>query len=196
MAGIGLMVGACADAFYYHFGAWGALDMNGKSAEVVAAFVASLEVSTEFITCLTRFGRVFGGFGMLVFGFGLLKWEVLPGYIGGVAVLIGLSAMALTMGLPDDLHLYTPVFHLYALWLLSTGVVTLRTGLRAECSRNSPVFVQRLHGRSKPRWFRKDHIDQEAAQDRNRNHDVHKTHQRQDTQPLGDHRYPPLAVQP
>ena len=69
---------------------------------------------------------------MLVFGFGLLKWKVLPGYIGGVAVLIGLSAMALTMGLPDDLHLYTPVFHLYAMRLLSTGVVTLRTGLRTS----------------------------------------------------------------
>lgn len=28
----GLMIGACAEAFYYHFGAWGALDMPGNSA--------------------------------------------------------------------------------------------------------------------------------------------------------------------
>ncbi len=64
IAVVGLMVGACADAFYYHFGAWGALDMHGKSAEAIAAFVASLEVSTEYVTCLVRFGRVSGGFGM------------------------------------------------------------------------------------------------------------------------------------
>lgn len=129
VAVIGLMVGACADAFYYHFGAWGALDMHEKPPEAVAAFVASLEVSSEYVSCLVRFGRVFGGFGMLVLGCGLLKWKVLPNFIGGVAAVIGLAAMALTMGLPDDLHFYLPVFHLHALWLLTVGVITLRSGI-------------------------------------------------------------------
>ena len=36
--------------------------------------------------------------------------------------------MGLTMGLPDDLSLYRPVFHLNALWLAAMGVATLTLG--------------------------------------------------------------------
>ena len=39
--------------------------------------------------------------------------------------LLGAVGMALTMGLPDNLSLYRPVFHLNALWLAAFGVVTL-----------------------------------------------------------------------
>lgn len=38
--------------------------------------------------------------------------------------------MAITMGLPDDLDLYLPVFHLHAFWLAAVGFVTLRSGIR------------------------------------------------------------------
>jgi len=130
VATIGLMIGAAGVAFYYHFGAWGALDMHGKSAEAVGAFVASLKIGTEYVTCLVRFGRVFGGFGLLVLGFGLLHWKVLPAWVGIIAMVIGVAAMAITMGLPDDLDLYLPVFHLHALWLAAVGFVTLRSGIR------------------------------------------------------------------
>ena len=54
MAGAGMMVSALATAFYYHFGAWGALDMDGESPETIRAFVESLRVSTEYVTCLVR----------------------------------------------------------------------------------------------------------------------------------------------
>jgi hypothetical protein len=127
---IGLMVGAAGSAFYYHFGAWGALDMDGKSAEVIQAFVGSLKISAEYVTCLVRFGRVFGGFGLLLLGVGVMVWKVLPAWAGAVAVFIGVVAMALTMGLPDDLDLYLPVFHLYALWLAGIGGVILKSGVR------------------------------------------------------------------
>lgn len=130
IAVIGLMVGACGEAFYYHFGAWGALDTHGKSAEAARELVASLKLSTEYVTCLIRFGRVFGGFGLLLLGWGLLKWKVLPSWAGGIAAFIGVAAMAITMGLPDDLDLYLPIFHLHALWLAAVGWVTLRSGIR------------------------------------------------------------------
>ena len=68
MAGAGMMVSALATAFYYHFGAWGALDMDGESPETILAFVESLRVSTEYVTCLVRFGRVFSGLGFVVLG--------------------------------------------------------------------------------------------------------------------------------
>ena len=130
VATVGLMVGAAGAAFYYHFGAWGALEMHGKSAEAVSGFLASLKVGTEYVTCLVRFGRVFGGFGLLVLGFGLLAWKVLPAWTGIIAMVIGVAAMAITMGLPDDVDLYLPVFHLHALWLAAVGFVLLRSGIR------------------------------------------------------------------
>ena len=48
------------------------------------------------------------------------------------AALVGLSAMALTMGLPDDLALYVPVFHLTAAWFGVSGIVSLRSGIRLD----------------------------------------------------------------
>lgn len=54
----GLVMTALAYAFYYHFGAWGSIDMDGKSDEEIQEFIASLRVSAEYITCWVRFGRI------------------------------------------------------------------------------------------------------------------------------------------
>ncbi len=129
VASAGLVVSALAAAFYYHHGAWGALDLAGKPAEAANAFVDALRVDTEYVTCLVRFGRVFTGLGLVAIACGLLRWRVLPVWVAGVAGLIGLSAMALTMALPDHLSYYQPIFHAGAAWLLATGVVILRSGL-------------------------------------------------------------------
>ena len=127
--GTGLMMAAVAAAFYYHFGAWGSVDMEGKSNEAIQRFVDSLRVSTEYVTCLVRFGRVFIGVGQIVLAIGLLlqtgPW---PPWLVGWGGLLGVVGMVLTMGLPDDLSLYRPVFHLNALWLAAFGVITLTIG--------------------------------------------------------------------
>jgi hypothetical protein len=132
VATAGMFVGAVGAAFYYHHGAWGALDLHGKSAEEVRQFVDALRVDTEYVTCLVRFGRVFSGLGIVLLGCGVIKWNVLPGWIGWVAVGIGLAAMGVTMLMPNDLWLYQPVFHGMALWLLGTGAVILRDGVRVD----------------------------------------------------------------
>ena len=113
VAAAGLMVGAAGAAFYYHFGAWGALEMVGKSEAEIRGYVDSLRNDTEYITCLVRFGRVFSGFGLLVMAAGLLKWKILPVWLGVFPAIIGLGAMAVTMGFPDDMHFYLPVFHVW-----------------------------------------------------------------------------------
>ncbi|MCH7687079.1 MAG: hypothetical protein IH899_10430 [Planctomycetes bacterium] len=64
----GIFITALAHAFYYHHGAWGALEMQGKSEQQILAFVESLRVDTEYVTCLVRFGRVFTGLGLLLLG--------------------------------------------------------------------------------------------------------------------------------
>jgi hypothetical protein len=129
----GMIVGALGAAFYYHHGVWGALEMNGKSGVEIRMFVDALRVDTEYVTCLVRFGRIFYGLGLLVLGSGLIKWKILPLWIGWTAVAIGLAAIALTM-LLTDMSLYMPVFHVNAFWLLLVGVAILRSGLRVNVS--------------------------------------------------------------
>jgi hypothetical protein len=135
VAGAGWIVAAVAAAYYYHFGAWGAVEMNGKAAGAVQSYVDSLRTGTEYVTCLVRFGRVFTGLGLVVLGAGLLKWKLLPAWAGLGALGIGAAAMALTMAFPDNLALYTPVFHLKSLWLMATGTVILRSGVRSNLDR-------------------------------------------------------------
>ena len=129
VATAGLIVGAVGAAFYYHFGVWGSLQMSGKAEGSIQSFVDSLRISTEYVTCLVRFGRVFSGLGLLVLALGLLKWNVFPSWIGLSAAAIGVASMAVTMFFPDHLSLYLPIFHCKALWLLATGIQTLRSGI-------------------------------------------------------------------
>src|SRR5262245_34438741 len=125
----GMIVGALGAAFYYHHGAWGALQLAGKPSEQAKLFADSLLIDTEYVTCLVRFGRVFTGLGMVTLAGGLLAWRVLPAWVGVTAGLIGLAAMAITMGKPDQLHLFMPVFHCFSAWLAATGVAVLLRGI-------------------------------------------------------------------
>ncbi len=140
VASSGMLVGSLAAAFYYHHGAWGALALAGRTPQEAQAFVEALRVDTEYVTCLTRFGRVFGGLGLVVLSWGVLRYRFLPAWSGLVAGIVGLSAMALTMGLPDRLAYYLPIFHVMVLWMLATGVVLFRSGVNlARTSLRGPV---------------------------------------------------------
>jgi hypothetical protein len=129
VASSGMLVGALAAAFYYHHGAWGALTLAGKSPLEARGFAEALRVDTEYVTCLVRFGRVFGGLGLVVLAWGILRYRFLSTCLGLVAGLIGLAAMALTMGLPDHLSYYLPIFHAEVIWMLVTGVAIFRKGV-------------------------------------------------------------------
>ncbi len=129
VASSGMVVGALAAAFYYHHGAWGALTLAGKTPLEAQAFAEALRVDTEYVTCLVRFGRVFGGLGLVVLAWGMLRYRFLSTWLGLVAGILGLGAMALTMGLPDHLSYYLPIFHAEVLWMFATGVALIRRGV-------------------------------------------------------------------
>ena len=96
--GASAIVAALASAFYCHCAAWGAVEMADRSKAERSAHVASLRVPTEYVTCLTRFGRVFYGLGQLVLALGLLQIALLPAWLAIVAAAVGVGAIALTMG--------------------------------------------------------------------------------------------------
>ncbi|MDX1642810.1 MAG: hypothetical protein R3244_00485 [Thermoanaerobaculia bacterium] len=126
VAALGLAVGALGEAFYYHHGAWGALQLDEAPANVVATYVQGLRLDTEYVTCLVRFSRVFFGLGQLVLAAAFLKWRLVPSVLGWAAVVLGVAAMLLTMAFGDNLEYYRPVFHLNAAWLAALGGVMLR----------------------------------------------------------------------
>jgi len=128
---MGALVGALGAAFYYHVGAWGAMELQGRDEPEVLAFIAAARVSTHYATCLVRFGRVFFGLGQLVLAAGLLRAGALPAWIGYGGVLLGLSAIAVTMAGPDQLERYRPIFHLNAAWMLAIGITAITAGLGA-----------------------------------------------------------------
>lgn len=140
----GAFVGALAEAFYYHHGAWGAQEVAGQGPAAAQAFVAALRADTEYVTCLTRFSRVFGGLGLVLLAWGLLRGGLLPAWLAVIAGLLGLAAMALTMGLPDRMGLYRPVFHLHALWLAVTGLVIGCGGLPWRRDDPRPMYIPAL----------------------------------------------------
>lgn len=127
--GAGMVVGCLAKAWYYHYAVWGGLEVQGRPADEGVAearrLAERLDLTTHYVTCLTRFGRVFFGLGQVVLAAGLWGGAVLPDWWALAAAILGVAAMALTMLLPDHLHLFRPVFHLNTLWLVAGGAVLL-----------------------------------------------------------------------
>lgn len=125
---VGALVGALGSAFYYHMGAWGAVDLDGRGEDEAQRFVAGLRPLTHYATCLVRFGRVFFGVGQLVLAAGLLRAGIVPSGLAWAAGGLGAAAIAVTMAKPDELERYRPIFHLNAAWMLLLGVAAIRAG--------------------------------------------------------------------
>ena len=122
---IGTMTLAIAAAFYYNFGAWGVGQTMDKAPEQVQEFVNNILPTNQYVTCLIRFGRIFSGTGLVLIGIALIKSKMLPVWLGGFTVLLGLSAVAIILAIPDNFNVYQPLFHLKSLWLIAMGVILL-----------------------------------------------------------------------
>jgi hypothetical protein len=54
------------------------------------------------------------------------------GFVAAIMALAALAAIVLIMALPENLDYYRPIFHINSLWLLATGIVIIRNGLRLQ----------------------------------------------------------------
>jgi len=87
---VGTFTIAIAMAFYYNFGAWGVGETSGKSPEEIALFMESILYTNQYVTCFVRFGRIFSGVGLVLLGFGFVKWKLLPSWLSWFTILLGL----------------------------------------------------------------------------------------------------------
>ncbi|WP_190811319.1 hypothetical protein [Flagellimonas sp. S3867] len=121
---------AIASAFYYNFGAWGVGLTAGKSVAEIQEFMDKILYTNQYVTCFVRFGRVFSGVGLVLLGLGFVKWKIISGWLSWFTVLLGLAAMGIVMGIPDNFEIYKPIFHIKAVWLMVMGIFILRQGIK------------------------------------------------------------------
>ena len=120
---------AIANAYFYNFGAWGVGETAGKTAMEIEAFVNDILFTNQYVTCFIRFGRVFSGVGLVLLGFAFIKWHMVSKLLGWFTALLGLAAMVVIMGIPDNFEIYKPLFHVKVVWLVAMGAVILKNGI-------------------------------------------------------------------
>ena len=126
---IGTFTLAIANAYFYNFGAWGVGETAGKTAMEIEAFVNDILYTNQYVTCFIRFGRDFSGVGLVLLGFAFIKWHMVSKLLGWFTALLGLAAMVVIMGIPDNFEIYKPLFHVKVLWLVAMGAVILKNGI-------------------------------------------------------------------
>jgi len=126
---VGTFTIAIAAAYYYNYGAWGVGQTMGKSPAEIQEFLDRTLYTNQYVTCFVRFGRIFSGVGLILLGFGLLKWHIVNKLLGWFTVLLGLTAMGIILSIPDNFEVYKPVFHVKVVWLVTMGVFILLKGI-------------------------------------------------------------------
>jgi len=129
---VGTFTIAIAAAYYYNFGAWGVGQTAGKSPTEVQEFMDNILYTNQYVTCFVRFGRIFSGVGLVLLGYGLIKWKIVGQWLGWFTVLLGLVAMGIILAIPDNFEIYKPVFHIKVIWLVAMGVTLLRQGVKLQ----------------------------------------------------------------
>ncbi len=126
---IGTFTLAIGSAYFYNYGAWGVGQTAGKSAAEIQEFMDGLLFTNQYVTCFFRFGRIFSGVGLVLLGFGLVKWKIVGAWLGWFTILLGVAAMGIILSIPDNFEIYKPLFHIKVIWLVSMGAVILKQGV-------------------------------------------------------------------
>ena len=129
---VGTFTLAIAAAFFYNFGAWGVGKTMDKSPDEIQTFMDSILPINQYVTCFVRFGRIFSGVGLILLGFGFIKWKIIDAWLGYFTILLGFAAVVLILAIADNFELYKPLFHLKNVWMLAMGVIILTKGLNVS----------------------------------------------------------------
>lgn len=129
MAIIGTFTLAIAAAYFYNFGAWGVGKTMDKTPEEVQAFMNGILYTNQYVTCFIRFGRIFSGVGLILLGFGFIRWKIVGSWLGWFTLILGFAAMLIILLIPDNFEIYKPIFHIKVIWLIAMGAMILKNGV-------------------------------------------------------------------
>lgn len=129
---IGTFTLAIASAYYYNHGAWGVGQTSGMSPVELDGFMENLLFTNQYVTCFTRFGRIFSGVGLVILGTGFLKWSMFSQVLSWFTIVLGIVAMSIILFIPDNFEIYKPIFYVKVVWLLAMGAILLRKGIYLE----------------------------------------------------------------
>lgn len=129
---IGTFTLAIASAYYYNHGAWGVGQTSGMSPAELDGFMENLLFTNQYVTCFTRFGRIFSGVGLVILGTGFLKWSMFSQVLSWFTIVLGIVAMSIILFIPDNFEIYKPIFYVKVVWLLAMGAILLRKGIYLE----------------------------------------------------------------
>lgn len=133
---VGTFTIAIAAAYYYNYGSWGVGQTAGKSSVEIQEFMDSILFTNQYVTCFVRFGRIFSGVGLVLLGYGFIKWNIVSKWLGWFTLLLGFVAMGIILSIPDNFEVYKPVFHVKVLWLVAMGVSLLIKGVNIPESKS------------------------------------------------------------
>ncbi len=126
---VGTFTLAIAAAYFYNHGAWGVGKTEGLSQTEISAFMENLLFTNQYVTCFIRFGRIFSGVGLIILGFGFVKWKMFGKGLSWFTILLGLLAMCIILFIPDNFEIYKPVFYVKVAWLYAMGATLLLRGV-------------------------------------------------------------------
>jgi hypothetical protein len=112
------IVGAAGSAFYYHFGVWRALDTQGQPPEASRSLVEALKL----IKTMSRAWCASGGSSR---AWAKCSGQYCPCGSAGRRPCSAWRPWLSRCFFADSWPLYTPIFHLQALWLAATGFALL-----------------------------------------------------------------------
>ncbi len=127
---VGTFTLAIAAAFYYNFGAEGVGRTAGMTPEQMEEYINGTWFTNQYVTCFTRFGRIFSGVGFILLGSAFVKWKIVSSWLGWFTIIFGLVAMCVILFIPVNFEIYKPLFHVKALWLAVMGVYILTKGIQ------------------------------------------------------------------
>lgn len=137
MVVVGTFTIAIAAAYYYNYGAWGVGQTAGKSPTEIQEFMDGILFTNQYVTCFVRFGRIFSGVGLVLLGYGFIKWKLVSQWLGWFTALLGLAAMGIILSIPDNFEIYKPLFHIKVIWLVAMGIMLLRQGINLPEARKN-----------------------------------------------------------
>jgi len=125
---LAMLVAAVSEAYYMHMGAWAGWKMSTLDASQQEPFLQTLEATHEWVLCISRMGYMFFCLGLVVTGWGFIRDNLFPKYLGVYALIYGVGGILFLLVFDDRTDLYTPVRLGGSIFLLLTGFLLIRKG--------------------------------------------------------------------